>query len=346
MNLRSAALAFVIALAAAPVVLVVLRRRQLLDHPNDRSSHERPTPRGAGLAPAVGSLIALVAVPVVHGEARTGLLVAAAGFAALGLAEDVRGIPPLPRLTAQLAIAAASLVWLLHGLSGPLAWQIVFAVGCAVWLVAYVNAFNFMDGINGISAAQVLVAAAAWWAIGRTDDVTALAGPALVLGAATLAFAPFNFPRAQAFLGDVGSYFLGAWLAVLVIIGLRAGLPPEAVIAPLALYLADTATTIFRRVRGKETWYLPHRSHAYQRLTQLGWSHTRTTLAVAAAMAAASALGAVSLGDSLALRIVADLALGAVLAAYLASPTILAGRRTAATSSARPPTSSPTQATG
>ncbi|HUP71261.1 MAG TPA: glycosyltransferase family 4 protein [Acidimicrobiales bacterium] len=320
---RSAGLAFAVTLALAPLILVLLRRRALLDHPNDRSSHESPTPRGLGLAPAIGALVALVAIPAIDGSARTGLLIAAAGFGLLGLLEDVAGVAPLPRLGAQLLIAGASLFWLLDGLGGPAAWQVVFAAGCALWLVAYVNAFNFMDGINGISAAQVLVAAGAWWAIGHIEDIPALSDPALVIGAATLAFTPFNFPTARAFLGDVGSYFLGAWLAVAVIVGLRAGLPPEAVIAPLSLYLADTATTIVRRVRTKEAWYLPHRSHAYQRLTQLGWSHTRTTLAVAVTMAATSALGALSLTDSLALRAAGDTVLAAALAAYLLSPSAL-----------------------
>lgn len=326
---QSAGLAFMVTLTTAPLVLALLRRRALLDHPNDRSSHQSPTPRGLGLAPAIGALAAMAAIPVLHGPPRTGLLVAAAGFAVLGLVEDIAGVPPLPRFGAQLAIAAFSLWWLLDGLtaSGPTAWHIVFAAGCAVWLVAYVNAFNFMDGINGISAAQVLVAAVAWWAIGNIEDVPALANPALVIGAATLAFAPFNFPTARAFLGDIGSYFLGAWLAVAVIIGLRAGLAPEAVIAPLSLYLADTASTIVRRVRSKEAWYLPHRSHAYQRLTQLGWSHTRTTLVVAATMAAASTAGALSLTDSLPLRVAGDVALAAVLIAYLRSPTLIANRR-------------------
>lgn len=324
---RSAALAFAVTIAVAPLVLMVLRRRAVLDHPNDRSSHQHPTPRGLGLAPAIGALVAMLAVPVLRGPPRTGLLVAAVGFAVLGLVDDIAGVPPLPRFGAQLLISAASLFWLLDGLAGAAAWQVVFAAGCALWLVAYVNAFNFMDGINGISAAQVLVATGVWWGIGQVEDVPALAGPALVAGAATLAFVPFNFPTARAFLGDVGSYFLGAWLAVMVVIGLRAGLAPEAVIAPLGLYLADTATTLVRRVRGKEAWYLPHRSHTYQRLTQLGWSHTRTTLAVGATMAAASALGALSLTDSLPLRIVGDAALAGVLAAYVLSPSALARRR-------------------
>lgn len=320
---KAAALAFLLTLGLAPLVLGALRRSRLVDHPNERSSHAAITPRGIGFAPLLGALAALIAFSVVDGSLRTGLLVAAGGFGVLGLLEDVVGIAPLPRFVGQLVIAAAALVWLLDGLGGVWIWRVVFAVGCAVWLVAYVNAFNFMDGINGISAAQVLVATMAWWAIGRAQGVPGLANPAIVVGAATLAFVPFNFPTARAFLGDVGSYFLGAWLAALAIVGLRAGLPLEAVIAPLSIYLADTATTIVRRARLKEVWYLPHRSHAYQRLTQLGWSHTTTTLGVAATMAVVSALGAASLGGSLVLRVVCDGAMAAVLVGYLLSPRLL-----------------------
>ncbi|MDQ3679174.1 MAG: glycosyltransferase family 4 protein [Actinomycetota bacterium] len=318
-------------MVAGPVVLLVLQRLQLLDRPNERSSHQAPTPRGGGLAPAIGATAGLVAVPLTGaGTIRTGILVAAAGFGLIGLVDDWRGLAPLPRLGWQVAAGGLALVWLLHGLDGPLAWKAAFTAGCLLWLVAYVNAFNFMDGINGIAAAQVLVAGGAWWVIGRVEDVPALAVGAAVIAAATLAFVPLNYPQARVFLGDVGSYFIGAWLATLVIVGLRGGLAIEAALAPVSLYLTDTATTIVRRVRAAEAWYLPHRNHAYQRLTQLGWSHTRTTALVAATMAICSALGALSLTDSLALRAAGDVILAAVLVAYVVSPQLLRRTRCAA----------------
>jgi len=324
---RGAFVAFATSVVGAPLILALLRKTQVLDEPTERSSHDHPTPRGGGLAPAMGALAALLVMAEFEGWSRTGLIVAAVAFGALGLMEDLRGIPPLTRLAAQAALAGLSLVWLLDGLTGPATWKLVFGAGCLVWLVAYVNAFNFMDGINGISAAQAIVAGVVWLAVGRSEDVTGLATGGAVIAAAALAFLPFNFPKAQVFLGDVGSYFIGAWLAVLVIVGLRAGIPPEAMLAPLALYLADTAITIIRRVRGAETWYLPHRSHAYQRLTQLGWSHARTTAVVTLTMLTCSGLGAIALLGSTAARLAADLVLFAVLAAYLASPNLLSRAR-------------------
>lgn len=330
-SLISANLAFVVALLAGPPVVGALRRLQVIDHPSERSSHALPTPRGGGVSLAAGALAAAVLVPAFGGSGRTGLLVAAVGFGLLGLAEDVRGVRPLPRLTVQFAVAAVSLLWLLDGLDGPRPWQVLFGFGCLLWLVSYTNAFNFMDGINGISAAQALVAGGAWLAIGHTQGVTVLAGGGALVAAAALGFLPFNFPKATMFLGDVGSYFIGAWLAALAVVGLRAGLPPEAVLAPLAVYLTDTSTTMVRRARAGERFYTPHRKHAYQRLTQLGWSHANTTVAVAGVMAVCSILGAVSLTGSVVLRIIADVALLGVLAIYVVSPKLVARARAART---------------
>jgi UDP-N-acetylmuramyl pentapeptide phosphotransferase/UDP-N-acetylglucosamine-1-phosphate transferase len=323
----SAVVAFALTLAATPLVIKLVRRLGIVDHPNDRSSHQVGTPRGGGLAPALGVLAGLYVVAGLGGTARTAMLVAALGFGVIGLLDDVWDVPPLPRLGLQALVAAVALIWLLDALSGPILWMLVFGAGCLLWLVAYVNAFNFMDGINGIAAAQVVVAGLAWWAIGLGQDSPALAAGGAVVAGAALAFLPYNYPRALVFLGDVGSYLFGGVLASLVIVGLRAGVAPEAVLAPLALYLADTGTTLVRRARAGEVWYFPHRSHVYQRLTQRGWSHTGTTAFVTVVMTACSGLGALSLAGSLPLRAAGDTALAAVLVFYLMSPSLLERRR-------------------
>ncbi|MDP8975697.1 MAG: glycosyl transferase [Actinomycetota bacterium] len=316
----SALVALAVTMTACPLLVGALRRLQVVDRPNGRSLHDTPIPRGGGLAVAGGALIGLALVDPLTLPWRGALLAAALGFGVLGLVEDLRGVPALRRLGLQVLVAAALLPLLLHDLRGPLAWQLVFGVGVLLWLVSYVNAFNFMDGINGVSASQATVAGVAWWAMGRSAEVPALAAGGLIVAGAAAGFAPFNFPRAQVFLGDVGSYLLGAWLAVLVVIALRGGLPLEAAVAPVLVYLADTAATIVRRLRGNEAWYEPHRHHAYQRLVIAGWSHTRTTVLIAGLVAACSALGAVSLVDSPALRAAADVGLVVIVAAYLSVP--------------------------
>ncbi len=321
---REVLVAAAVTAALTPLVIRLLRRWSVLDHPNARSSHQQPTPRGGGLGPAVGALVALGLSAAVAGAPRAALALAAAGFGLLGLVEDLRGgLSPLVRFVFQLGLTAASLPFLLRGLDGVPAWQVLFAAGTFLWVVAYVNAFNFMDGINGISAMQAVVAGVAWWLLGELDHVPALAAGGAIVAGAGLAFAPYNFPSARVFLGDVGSYFLGAWLAVLVVVGLRADLAPEAVVLPISLYLVDTGMTLLRRFRRHETWHLPHRDHVYQRLVRRGWSHAEVTLGVGAVMAACSALGLVSRTAGLPLRAAADAVAALLLLAYLAAPALV-----------------------
>ena len=295
--------------------------------PNERSSHSQPTPRGGGLAPAIAIAVALVAAGSVDSRTQVALLIAIGAFGLIGLVEDLAGVPVLWRFVLQLAAAAAVAPWLLSDLGGQRTVALIGGAIALLFVVAYVNAFNFMDGINGIAVAQTLVAGATWYVVGQVEHVASFATAGAVAAAAALAFAPFNFPRARVFLGDVGSYALGAALAVLAVVGLRAGIAPEAVLAPLSLYVADTGATLVRRLRRGEPWYRPHRDHVYQQLVRSGWSHTTTTLVVGAVMLVTAALGAVSLGTGIGERVAADAGILVVLAGYLMAPRLARSRR-------------------
>jgi UDP-GlcNAc:undecaprenyl-phosphate GlcNAc-1-phosphate transferase len=321
-----ALVAAAITAACAWPTMAALRRLGVIDHPSGRRSHDRPTVRGGGVSPALGSLAGLLVSTQMTGHGRAAVLVAAGGFGIVGLLEDLRGVRPVPRLVLQLSVAVAVLPSLLAGISGPDPWRIGAGVATVVWLVGYVNAFNFMDGINGISAAQAATAGAAWYFIGRHAAVGDVQAGALIGLAAAVAFAPWNFPTARLFLGDVGSYFFGALLATLAVLLLRGGVPLEAALAPTVLYLADTGVTLVRRIAAGY-WVTPHRDHVYQRLVQLGWSHARTTGLVAAVIAGCSLLGAVSLSGVVPARTAADATIGVVVAAYLSLPALLLRRR-------------------
>ncbi|MEY2476033.1 MAG: hypothetical protein QOG87_1348 [Actinomycetota bacterium] len=328
----SALLAFGVTTALAPLTLIALRRYGVIDTPNPRSSHSQPVPRGLGFALAVGALVALATSNRLEGFPALGLAIPTAAYGVLGLIEDLRGVAAIPRLIIQVAIAVCALPFLLQDMTGPAAWMVIFAIGTVIWLVGFVNSFNFMDGINGISVAQTLVAGAAFVIIGQTREFDVLSAAGAIAVAVALGFAPMNYPRALGFLGDVGSYFIGAWLAVLVVIGLRAGVPFEAMLGSLAIYLADTATTLIRRLRMHEKWWAPHRSHVYQRLTEMGWSHEVTTAFVTAMMLLCGLLGTLSMVGSLPVRGVADIALALTLVFYVTTPrriTLRRERRTA-----------------
>jgi UDP-GlcNAc:undecaprenyl-phosphate/decaprenyl-phosphate GlcNAc-1-phosphate transferase len=106
------------------------------------------------------------------------------------------------------------------------------------------------------------------------------------------------------------------------VVALLHRVPIEAVFAPQAVFLADASSTLARRIWRHEDWTETHRSHIYQRLNQLGWSHVQVTLALTLLMAIIAGLGAVSITASTLLRSCADLTLLALLVGYLASPRI------------------------
>jgi UDP-GlcNAc:undecaprenyl-phosphate/decaprenyl-phosphate GlcNAc-1-phosphate transferase len=304
---------------AEPIAIPLLRRRAI-DVPNLRSSHSVPTPRGGGAPIALGLVGAAL---LIQGAAAITFAVAVAAFAAIGFADDLSGLTAVRRLMMQalasLAIAAALVIH--SGMS--LAVLAPAVVVIAVWLIGFVNAFNFMDGVNGISGAHALIGGAVyatlgWW---HPDPFLEAAGAAVAAGA--LAFLPWNAFRARVFLGDAGSYGLGVALAVLAAYSVARRYPPEAALAPLALYLADTGWTLQRRIRGGQRVFEAHRTHTYQQLCDVGWSHQRVTVTTATVTAMISLLGAASLTGHPALRAAADLTALGLLAVYLYAPRLL-----------------------
>jgi UDP-N-acetylmuramyl pentapeptide phosphotransferase/UDP-N-acetylglucosamine-1-phosphate transferase len=314
-----------IAIAGEPPTIALLRSRGMLDVPGARSSHTAATPRGGG-APVAAGLLATAAVAIGAGAVAPGLAFALAVgfFGLLGLADDVRGLPALTRLGLQAAGAAGVGTLLVLPRSLPPYALAAAAVVIACWLVGFVNAFNFMDGVNGISGAHALIGGVvfAYLAAGRGDQFGVAAGLALALGAA--AFLPWNAVRAQVFLGDVGSYSIGAALALLAARLVALGVPLEAVAAPVALYLADVAWTLQRRVRAGERWLQAHRTHVYQRWCDAGWSHAEVTMLTSALTVTLCLLGVAGTRAGIAVRATADLAGLGLLAAYLCSPALFA----------------------
>ncbi len=312
-----------IVVVAEPPTVALLRRLAVLDVPGDRSSHAVPTPRGGGAPVAVG-LLAAVAVAPGPGPARLALAVAVGYFGLLGLLDDLRGLPALLRLVLQLAGAAAVAALLVLRLPLPAVALAAAALAVALWLTGFVNAFNFMDGVNGISSAHAVVGGVAYACLAgwRHDGFGVAAGLALAAGAA--AFLPWNAVRARVFLGDVGSYSIGAALAVLAVRLIADGVPAEAVAGPVALYLADVAWTLQRRIRHGERWLEGHRTHVYQRWCDAGWSHQEVTLLTGALTVLLCLLGVAGMLGGEAARAAADLAGLAVLAVYLGSPGLFA----------------------
>ena len=298
----SAVVVLAAAWAGTGAVLRVLEQRAILDHPNERSSHSVPTPRGGGLAVVAVILAAWMAIAAFAGTlgAISPALLAAAALAAVSWVDDLRGLGPAPRLIAQAAAVAVGLVALPE--SGPV-FQGIFPPALdalfagLVWLW-FVNLFNFMDGIDGISGAEAA-------SVGAGLCLVALVGGwpgefglyALTAAAAALGFLCWNWPPARIFLGDVGSVPLGYLIGWLLLGAAAAGYWAVALLLPL-YYLADATVTLGRRlVRGERVWRA-HREHYYQRAVQRGLGHAAVVKVVLATNLVLGACAVLSLAHT------------------------------------------------
>ena len=314
-----------VTLAVTGPLIAVLRRGRVLDVPNARSSHDVVVPRGGGLAVLAGMYAGAGAGRLVSnaewrdaGTLVTTVALAVALLAALGLADDVRGLRARFRLTAQVVIAVAASAALVV-VDDP-SWPAVALVACMVWVVGYVNAFNFMDGINGISAVAAILSAG-WYAVlaAQAHDLLVAAVAAAVVGA-SLGFLPWNAPRAKVFLGDVGSYGVGATIALLGVLTVLRDHNVWWGAAPALIYVADTLYTLLRRALRHEPVAEAHRGHVYQRLVDGGLSHLASACVVGMCMLAVLVLARL-------LPTAAALPTGLlVCAAYLALPNFLSPR--------------------
>jgi len=296
-----------------PILIPWLRRRGVMDVPNHRSSHAVVTPRGGGIAVLVALGVGLAVAQITWQCWLVYLGAVALGL--LGLLDDFGGVDARLRLVALLAVGAIGGAVLDSPAPVLLAIPIM-----AFWTAAYVNAFNFMDGINGISALSGMVAGLSYVAMGVQYSSSALAALGAALFGACLSFLPFNLPRARVFLGDVGSYGLGFSIAGSAWLAWAAGVPPLLALAPTLVYVADTGWTLVRRARAGAPLMEAHREHAYQRLVAGGLSHAHVSLGVAATsvgvvLAAWAGMRFGILGVALSVT-----AIAAILAVYLWAP--------------------------
>jgi UDP-GlcNAc:undecaprenyl-phosphate GlcNAc-1-phosphate transferase len=305
-------------LAATPVAIRALNNRGVIDSPNARSSHSRPTVRGAGLV--TGSALTL-GMAVGFDRLTLSLALVAALATLLGGVEDLHGTRVAVRLAVQTLIGVVFLIATWNA-GSPLSWAATVVV--LVFVVGYINAFNFMDGINGISSAAGSVAGLALigFAQLRTLPNVTLVGGVLVV--TSLCFVPYNFPRARAFLGDSGSYSFGAVIACAAVWTWRAGIQLDAVLAPLAIYIADSGSVVLRRAARREALGSPHRQHVYQRLVAHGASHVTSTAVVLVFSAATAGLGLAIVDTGGPSRWILDAMIVATTVLYLGLPKLTA----------------------
>jgi UDP-GlcNAc:undecaprenyl-phosphate GlcNAc-1-phosphate transferase len=264
-------------LSAATVRLMIAAR--LMDRPDGRKAHVRPTPKGGGVGIVVAFLVGIGMLYQFAEFARLadpyfrGVIEASVAIAVVAFLDDVYDWNFSVKLGAQVL---AALVAVVSGLYlrdyrvpyiGPLPVGWLGAPVTLLWLLFATNAMNFIDGLNGLAGGVALIAAAFLAAIAATHDGWFAYAASLLLAAGIVGFLPFNFPRARIFMGDVGSQFCGFMLAVLAVVASRfQGLEMSFLLMPMLLsgVLFDVGFTLVRRAVAGERLTAPHRGHLYQ----------------------------------------------------------------------------------
>jgi len=267
---------FIISLFLAFAVKVNAFTLGLVDCPSERSSHNKPTPKGGG----IGILVVLTLASIIL-EIPYTFWVPATFLSLLSFFGDRYSISPKIRLPLQF-IAALILV---HFAEFGFVPSTLLNIAMVLFIVGTANCYNFMDGINGIAGLTGLVgfgSISLYCIFVRPEsNISALS---ICLALACLGFLPFNFPKAKLFMGDVGSILLGFVYAALVVVLSKSFLEFICLAAFLFPFYADELITMTVRIRNGENLLLPHRKHFYQLLAnEMGIDHWKISIGYALA---------------------------------------------------------------
>lgn len=265
----SAAVSFAAtALVAGVLVGLIARlapRLGWLDVPVARSAHRTPVPRVGGLGIVGAIALAGLVLPAWWTPTQW----AALGLIAfVGFLDDLWNLPATPRLLTH--VVAATLITSGHAHEASGLWRLA----SVVWLTGFINAFNFMDGIDGIAGLHAAIAGGAWLTMGVVADDPRLLVAGAVLGGASVGFLVFNWSPARIFMGDVGATFLGAVLASMPWVTPQPSrwiVPAVVVLSP---FWADAGLTLLKRALRGAVLHQGHQEHFYQRLVGGGLQHS------------------------------------------------------------------------
>ncbi len=283
---------FILSLVGTHLFKRVAYRFEIMDVPNLRSSHSQPTPRGGGIAIFFSFYLTLFFALLlllggkfdsnwVWGLTFGGAIVSLGGFL-----DDIRGFSPVSRLLAQII---AGCVLILFGLSFKTLeipfWReidlgLLGIPLTLIWIVWIVNLYNFMDGIDGLAAGVGMIAAFFFSLVARRTGSDLVFFSGMILAGCSAGFLIHNLPPAKIFLGDIGSSLIGFLFAGFTVIGNRdprGPFPIWVAVLLLGAFIFDTSITLLRRILKGEKWFSAHRSHFYQRLITLRFSHRQVS---------------------------------------------------------------------
>jgi UDP-GlcNAc:undecaprenyl-phosphate/decaprenyl-phosphate GlcNAc-1-phosphate transferase len=290
--IRHLGLAAVLILLSAAIARGMISAR-IMDTPETRKLHTKPTPKGGGVAVVV-TFLAGIAVLYRYAEfARLadpyfiGVIESSVSIAVVSFLDDLYDWPFTVKLGAQIL---ATLVAISSGLyvadphiplQGTLLLSLLGTAASMAWILFTTNAMNFIDGMNGLASGVSLIACLFLAFIAEQHGGWFAYAAAGLLACGVAGFLPFNFPKARIFLGDVGSQFCGFILAMLAIVASRFdGVVLSFLLMPMLLsgVLFDVAFTLARRILQREAVARPHRGHLYQVAQRSGMNPVTVTL--------------------------------------------------------------------
>lgn len=254
-------------------------KKSLIAEVNERSSHAVPTPHGGGIAIALtwfAGLVYLYMYEMIEPNLFYALMIGAV-ISIVSYADDLFELSPKIRLLVQAFVALGGLA-ALGGLEAinfgffTVENQILTNIFAFFMIVWFINLYNFLDGIDGYAGSEALFLAIAGLVLFGGEHF-------IVLAVSVLGFLLWNWHRAKIFMGDVGSTLLGYTVAIFTIYYANESSQNLWIwIILFGLFWFDATLTLLRRKLNGEKLSLAHRKHAYQRLTQASWSHSKVTL--------------------------------------------------------------------
>lgn len=280
--------AFFAAIVLTPLVKRIAFRIGAVDAPNYRKVHARIMPRLGGLA-IFGAFLVGLAVLRPESEYTLAIVLGATIIVATGVVDDMYEISAKAKLIGQ--IAAAAVIVFVGGIdidfinlpfNGILDFGFLSIPLTIIWIVGITNAINLIDGLDGLAAGVSTIALVTLAAMAFIMGNMFVLVMAAILAMSTIGFLFYNFHPAKIFMGDTGALFLGFMIAVFSLLGFK-NVTVISFIIPvimLGVPISDTFFAIVRRVRMKQKWSDPDKSHLHHRLLDMGFSHRQTVLLI------------------------------------------------------------------
>lgn len=284
---------FIAVVAITPFLIKVGKKYNLIDESNRRKVHRGAIPRIGGIGITIGTLLPIVALSFVANDPsqlffdgpENAIVVIGGGLAIaiMGLVDDIWGLPAKIKLLFQFLIAGAAYYFgfsmiVLNTPFGPLDLGLFSAPATILWIVGIINAFNLIDGLDGLSSGIAFFVSITLFIMSIYHIQLFPAIISSCLAGAVAGFLIYNFNPAKIFMGDSGSMFIGYILAIISLRGASKGGTLVSILIPLmamGLPILDTVMAFVRRIVRNQSIFLADKQHIHHLLLLKGWTQRK-----------------------------------------------------------------------